>query len=318
MAAHRHTRTNGPLVGEYLQSWLAGRAAIRASTAASYRAHIERYLIPLLGEELLAGLRPEHLQRAHHQLLAEGMTPATLTRVHATLSAALNTAHRQGLLTSNPLAGVELPRVDRMEPTIWTLEEARTFLQAIRGDEFEALWRLALVTGMRRGELLGLAWADVDLDGWQIRVRTTRITVGATTLEGPPKSRSGRRALHLDWPTVRLLKDLLAQGEPLSGHVFVDANAEPLLPGWVSRRFTQLITEVGLPRIRFHDLRHTSATLGLAAGETLKAVSRRLGHSDIGITANTYAQVPDTTAARDARRLAAGLDTPGHTRRGAA
>jgi integrase len=162
IAAHRHTRTNGPLVGEYLQSWLAGRAAIRASTATSYRAHIEKHLMPLLGDELLAALRPGHIQRAHHQLLADGMTPATLTRVHATLSAALNTASRQGLLTGNPLAGVELPRVDRMEPTIWTLEEARTFLKAIRGDEFEALWRLALVTGIRRGELLGLAWDDVD------------------------------------------------------------------------------------------------------------------------------------------------------------
>jgi integrase len=238
------------------------------------------------------------------------MTPATLARVHATLSAALNTAHRQGLLIGHPLAGVELPRVDRVEPSIWTLDEARAFLRAIRRDEFEALWRLALVTGMRRGELLGLAWGDVDLDGWQIRVRTTRITVGATTLEGPPKSRAGRRALHLDWPTVRLLRNLNAEGEPLSGHVFVDANADPLQPGWVSRRFTQLVTDAGLPRIRFHDLRHTSATLGLAAGESLKAVSKRLGHSDIAITANTYAQVPDASAARDARRLADHLDKP--------
>jgi len=197
-----------------------------------------------------------------------------------------------------------------VEPTIWTLDEARTFLQSIRGDELEALWRLALVTGMRRGELLGLSWDDVDLDSWRIRVRTTRISVGATTLEGPPKSQSGRRALHMDWPTVRLLKDVQAEGEPLSGHVFVDANAEPLLPGWVSRRFTQIVTDAGLRRIRFHDLRHTSATLGLAAGESLKAVSRRLGHSDITITANTYAQIPDATSARDARRLATRLDQP--------
>jgi integrase len=94
------------------------------------------------------------------------------------------------------------------------------------------------------------------------------------------------------------------------GTVFVDANAEPLLPGWVSRRFTQLEVDAGLPRIRFHDLRHTSATLGLASGESLKAVSKRLGQSDIAITASTHAQVPDATAARDARRLADHLDTP--------
>ena len=180
------------------------------------------------------------------------------------------------------------------------------------------VWRLALVTGMRRGELLGLHWDDVDLDCWQLRVRTTRITVGASTLEGPPKSRAGRRTVFLDWPTVRLLRHLRGEGEPLSGHVFVDGNANPLQPGSVSRRFLQITESAGLPRIRFHDLRHTSATLGLASGESLKAVSRRLGHSDIAITANTYAQVPDGTAARDAERLAAGLDNPAHTGQGAA
>jgi integrase len=247
----------------------------------------------------------------HHRLLAAGMRPATLHRVHATLSTALTTARARGQLGHNPLAGVQLPRVDRPEPSVWTLSQAQAFLAAIRADELEVLWRLALLTGMRRGELLGLRWDDVDLDGWQIRVRTTRITIGATTIEGPPKSRAGRRAIHLDWPTVRLLQRLRAHGVPLSGHVFVDHDGNPLRPGWVSRRFTQLVAAAGLPRIRFHDLRHTSASLGLACGESLKAVSQRLGHSDIATTGNLYLQVPDAAAARHVRRLAEALDRPG-------
>jgi integrase len=119
------------------------------------------------------------------------MTPATLARVHATLSAALNTAGRQSLLDGHPLAGVELPRVDRVEPAIWTLEQARRFLGAVRGDELEGLWRLALVTGMRRGELLGLRWDDVDTDRLDAdrtyrRTLVTAVTALATTLVPHP------------------------------------------------------------------------------------------------------------------------------------
>lgn len=312
-AAQRRTRTAGPTVGEYLTAWLAGRAALRPSTAASYRGHIQRYLIPQLGDLPLAELAPEDVERMHHRLLAAGMSPATLHRVHATLSAALNTAAARGQLGASPLAGVQLPRVESREPTVWTLSQAQAFLVAVRGDELEVLWRLALLSGMRRGELLGLRWDDVDLDCWQLRVRTTRITVGATTLEGPPKSRAGRRTVHLDWPTTRLLTRMRADGVPFTGHVFVDHHDQPLRPGWASRRFTQIVAEAGLPRIRFHDLRHTSASLGLACGEPLKAVSARLGHSDIAVTGNLYTQVPDATAARHARRLAEALDRPGDT-----
>lgn len=305
MAAKRQAQRDSPLVEDYLRDWLSGRVALRASTTASYRAHIEHHLIPALGDVTLAQLRPETIQRLHHQLLAQGMTPATLARVHATLSAALNTAHRRGLLLGDPLAGVELPRTQPPDRIVWTLDHARAFLVAVTGDDLEALWRLALLTGMRRGELLGLRWADLDLDAGRLRVVNTRITIGATIVEGPPKTRASHRTLSLDARTTNLLRD---RQDP-SGHVFTDAEGNPLAPGWVSRRFTEICTNAGLPRIRFHDVRHTSATLGLATGESLKAVSTRLGHADISVTANTYLQVPDHIARRDATRLADLLDT---------
>ncbi len=298
------------LTGDYLQSWLDGRLALRPSTAASYRSHIDRYLTPLIGSIPLAELQPEDVQRLHHQLLAQGMTPATLARVHATLSAALHTAERRNLLTADPLAGVELPRADHPDQQVWTLRQARTFLAAVRGDALEGLWRLALITGMRRGELLALRWADLDLDRGLLTVRSNRVAVGGTIIEGRPKSRAGRRTLHLDPHTTRTLRhhQNTADHNP-TGHVFTGHTGQPLTPWWVSRRFTQLVEQAGLPPIRLHDLRHTSATLGLAHGESLKAVSTRLGHSDITITANTYTAVPDDIAHQDAARLAHRLDT---------
>jgi integrase len=318
-AARRRARTGGPTVGEYLTEWLAGRVALRPSTLASYRAHIERHLIPQLGDLPLEEVSPQHVEQLHARLLAGGVTPATLARVHATLSTALTTARARGQLSHDPLAGVQLPRVERPEPTVWTLAQAQVFLAHVRGEPHEALWRLALLTGMRRGELVGLRWDDVDLPGWQLRVRTTRTVVGADTVEGPPKSRAGRRTVHLDWPTVRALHAVREHGESLTGRVFVDLlTGLPLHPAWVSRRFGELVDRAGLPRIRFHDLRHTSATLGLACGESLKAVSVRLGHADIAITGNLYAQVPDPLAARDARRLAAALDEQHDSGAGAA
>jgi integrase len=243
----------------------------------------------------------------YHGLLADGMTPATLARVHATLSAALNTAIRRGL-TGNPLIGVELPRANRPETVVWTQPQARHFLAVIRGDELEVLWRLALITGMRRGELLALRWADIDLDRGQLRVRANRIALGGNVIEGSPKTRSGRRSLYVDPQSTRLLRQAHASRGCPDGHVFTSPTGEPLSPSWVSRRFGRIVERAVLPAIRFHDLRHTSATLGLANGESLKAVSQRLGHADINVTARVYTQVPDEAAKRAALRLADVLD----------
>lgn len=297
--------------GAFLCRWLEGRLSLRPSTLASYRTHIERHLIPAIGHVPLRELRPETIQRAYHQLLADGMTPATLGRVHATLSAALNNAARQNLLSCDPLADVELPTPSRAEPLVWTLAQACQFLVHVRGAPLEGLWRLALITGMRRGELCALKWTDIDLDRGQLRVRANRVAVGGLVVEGHPKSRAGRRTLHLDPQTVRVLRTLRAVYVSPSGHVFTDEAGQPLTPWGVSRRFTRTVEEAGLPKVRMHDLRHVSATIGLALGESLKAVSTRLGHSDIATTANIYGHVPDETARRDTLRLADHLDGDG-------
>ena len=322
----RAAEVGGPTVAEFLTGWLAGRGDLRASTVASYCGHVTNYLVPLLGNELLRLLTAADVQALHQQLSAAGVSTASARRIHATLSSALTAAAEDGLLPVNPAQRVHLPRADRYRPVVWTAEQAGRFLAATSRDDLAGLWRLALLLGLRRGELLGLRWHDVDAGAGTLTVHATRVAVGAQVVEGPPKSARGRRVLPLDAATLGVLSqhrhaqiELAPQTWSLGRHVFTDEHGQPLAPRWVSRRFADLIERTGLPPIRFHDLRHTSATLGLAAGESLKEVSQRLGHSSIVVTADTYLTPPDTLARASTDRLAGVLDKAWQPpRRGAA
>jgi integrase len=299
-------------MSEYLTEWLDGQVFLRPSTRASYRAHLDRYLIPALGETGLTEMTVQQVERLAHQLSAAGLAAGTVQRVLATLRSAMAHAVRMGLLDKNPTTGVRVPHSVARPIHTWTPDEAATFLDHLGDDGMGVLFRVALVTGMRRGEVLGLRWTHVSLTGGFLFVQVSRIAVGGLVIEGPPKSRAGTRTVFLDPQTVGTLRLLKTSQESHchlpDGLLFIDEHGQPLSPWWVSRQFQHLIADAGLPRIRFHDLRHTSATLGLASGESLKEVSSRLGHSDIGITANVYADVlPETARASAVRR--AGLMT---------
>lgn len=305
----------GPTVAQYLRAWLGRQGHLRASTRASYRGHIDTYLVQHLGQVALTQLGAVDVQGLHAALSAAGVSTELGRRIHATLSSALSAAVREGLIASNPATQVRLPRGHRRRATVWTAEQAGHFLACTRRDDLAALWRMALVCGLRRGELLGLRWRDLEMGSGTLTVHTTRVAVGAQVVEGPPKSRRSRRVLPLDATTLGMLSQhrhrqigQTPASWSLGQHLFTDAYGDPLSPGWVSRRFTELIETAGLPRIRFHDLRHTSATLGLAAGESLKEVSARLGHSSIVVTADTYLTPPDHLARESTQRLASTLD----------
>jgi integrase len=315
LASQRQAQeVGGPTVAGYLTGWLATRGDLRASTVASYCGHVSNYLIPLLGDQLLRTLSPADVQALHQQLAAAGVSTELARRIHATLSSALTAAVDQGLLPDNPAQRIRLPKKGRYQASVWSAEQAAKFLAATRYDPHAALWRMALVLGLRRGELLGLRWTDVNASAGTVTVQTTRVAVGAQVVEGPPKSSRSRRVLPLDATTAGMLAQLrhtqIQQhvGWSLGRHVFVDAHGQPIKPGHLSREFTDLVTRLGLPQIRFHDLRHTSATLGLAGGESLKEVSARLGHSSIVVTADTYLSPPDTLARAATVRLAGMLD----------
>ena len=306
-------------VSQYLPQWLDSQQQLRPSTRMSYEGHIRRFLIPTLGPLALCRMTVWDITGAYQDLRSNGMSEELLKRVHATLSSALTAAVRSGLIKVNPAATLRPSTLKRFAATVWTRHEAVIFLEQTADDPLAALWRLALVTGLRRGELLGLRWRDVDLERATVSVRQTRTAVGGRVVVGPPKSRRGRRMIALDGKTVVSLAHhrrehiaaLLAEGRQLTADrlVFTPGTLdEGIYPAFLSRRIRILCDQLNLPQIRFHDLRHTSATLGLATGESLVAVSARLGHSSVTTTADLYLQIPEDSARRSVTYLASVLD----------
>ncbi len=322
-----HVDTGKVTVGAWLDEWLAGRGKIRETTRASYSSHIECHLRPHLGHVQLSALRAKHISTAYRDITSGNAArleagkratgPATIARVHATLRAALNTAVRQGAVSQNVASFVELPTSDRPPVVVWSPQHVGSFLDHLdtTADRLAPLFHLVIAAGLRRGEACALRWADVDLEGGSLRVSRSRSTIGRRVVEGAPKTKGSARTISLDSGTVAVLRghrraqaaERLAWGGAWvdTDGVFVREDGELLHPEHVSNRFAALTRAAGLPRVRFHDLRHTSATLGLASGESLKEISDRLGHSTIGITADTYVHVLPATAQESAERRAA-------------
>jgi integrase len=305
-------------VAEFLEQWLAGKRALRPSTRKSYREHVDQHLLPHLGHYRLRELRASHIDRLLDAVSSKRggqLSAGSQRRIHSTLRTALNAAVRQRLIPYNPASAVELPPVDQAPTAVWTREQVATFLAAVRDDPFYPLFHVVVVTGLRRGEAIGLRWSDLDLDHGILRVRQQVVQLGGKLHLGPPKTKAGVRAVAVDALTVQLLRThRTAQetsrelwGEAWQGGdlVFARENGALLSPELVSRRFRLLSRAAGLPVIRFHDLRHTSASLALAAGVAMKVVSDRLGHSTTAITADLYTHVVPVVAQDAADAIAA-------------
>jgi integrase len=307
-------------VAEYLSEWLAGKQSLRPSTHASYAAHVRLYLVPCLGRIRLVDLRPGDIERMYRRIDLENaerrrpVSVATKRRIHATLTSALTTAVRRGLIERSPATTVELPSVPKPKVQVWSADELASFLDLIAEDPLHLLYLLLGLRGLRRGEAVALRWQEVDLDQRLLRIEFSAVRVGQRTVVGPPKTSSGTRVVAIDSGTARRLhwhqcRQRLENhhriGTPmLSDHVFVDRHGDPLDPAYVSRHFDRLVAEHGMPKIRLHDLRHTSASIGLAAGETLLEVSKRLGHSSITVTADIYSHISPYVAQESADRVA--------------
>ena len=307
-------------VAEYLTGWLQSKQALRASTRLEYRRHIQDIFIPELSHLKLADLRAKHIVTVFQRIEDSNRTKerpisaATQKNILATLSSALNAAVKQGMIRRNPAATVELARAEKHISLVWTGDQAAAFLRETRADPLHVLYRILLLSGMRRGEAIGLQWGDLDLERGRVTIARQITAVNGEVRVGPPKSDAGRRTVALDKATLELLTAMHRRAvitypwEPDERFdtrpVFADSTGGPYSPAHVSRHFTVLVTRLGLPRIRLHDLRHTSATLALEGGESLLSVSRRLGHSSITITADTYSQVTPAGAGKAAEHLA--------------
>ena len=248
-------------------------------------------------------LSAQHMQAFYAAMLENGLAPATVKYLHVVLHAALDQAVRLNIIPRNVTDLVTPPRPSRREMQILTPEQAQTFLAAVCGRRLEALYVLALTTGMRQGELLALRWRDVDLDAARLHVSNTLHfgTKGVWRL-GSPKTAQSRRRVDLAPMAVealrahrtRQLEERLLVGPDWHDHdfVFPRGDGEPLRGMQVTHRdFQPLLERAGLPCIRFHDLRHTAATLLLLANVPAKVVSELLGHSNVGITLNLYSHV---------------------------
>ena len=307
----RKWREPDPTVGEYLRHWLYLKVALKPSTRRSYADHIERYLIPHLGHLRIRSVSPSQIASMYELFAEKGaISTTTIRRIHSTLLAALNAAHARGVLAANPARLVELPRTTPPELQVWSSVELARFLDDIRGDPLFPILTLLALSGLRRGEAVALRIRDVDLERGLVRIVRSATKVGGDVIVGDLKTRSSRRTVALDRRTEDVLRQHMARlrahghGSLPDDVLFCGPLGDVLDPSSVSRHFDRLVKRSGLPRIRLHDLRHTSASIGLEAGESLLEVSRRLGHSSITVTADVYSHVAPHVSHAAAGRVA--------------
>jgi integrase len=295
------------MTAQFLESWLhAVEHRLRQSTWNRFCEYVALHIVPSLGQVRLTKLSPQHVQQFYAQKLSEGLSSTTVRHIHAVLHRALVHAVKLGLVPRNVTDAVEAPRMRHAEIHPLSAVQARAFLAASRPERLHALYVLALATGMRQGELLALRWQDVNLTQGTLQVRASlRYQVGKGFVFEEPKTKHGRRSVALPPDAVEALQMHLARQEverqtlgPAwrnEGLVFASEVGGPIEATNMMRgSFHRVVERSGVPKIRFHDLRHTAATLLLGARVNPKVVSEMLGHSAISITLDIYAHVlPD-------------------------
>jgi integrase len=302
-------------MGEFLERWLHdyAKGACGPVTLAGYTAIIRRHVIPALGHVPLARLGPQALQRYYSGILTRevsrgggrrNVTTTTANAHHRLLRTALGHAVRWGVMARNPAAMTNPPRPQRRKVTVWDAEQVRLFLgEAKRTSRYCGLYLMAIMTGMRQGELLGLRWQDVDLLAKTVTIRQTFYRLGARVLFKTPKTAGSERTVRLSEAVVQALEQVRAdqrEAQQMLGDayvrsldlVFAQPNGQPIHGHNLTQRdFRRIIKRAGLPAIRFHDLRHAHASYLALANVPLKVAQERLGHSTPTFTARVYQHV---------------------------
>ena len=295
----------------YLTEWLKGLTSgrrVKAKTVQSYAECVAR-LRPELGPIRLQALRPIDIERTYAGLLStggregKGLHPRTVLHTHRVLHKALADAERLGLVARNVAQRVALPSMPALTSVdnVWTADELRRFLESASSEPLYAAFVLAATTGMRRGEVAALRWIDIDVDAGILRVEESVIPVGGELVFSAPKTKKGIRQVSLDSGTMAVLRAhrtrqaerRLAAGPAWieTGRVFTREDGSHLHPDVLSKRFDAWVRKSGIPRITFHGLRHTWATMALEKGIHTKVVSERLGHANISVTLDIYSKV---------------------------
>jgi integrase len=299
-------------LGEYLEDWLENvhKDKVRVSTYVKYKKTL-KYITDDLGEIWLQKLTPEQVRRFYTRMGKKpedggrGLSSKSIHEIHGVLHLALKNAVRWGYVSRNVCDLVEPPRIVSREAAPLTLEQAQILLKSVSEHRLEVLLTMAVVTGMRRGELLALRWANVDFERKTLLVlHTVDYIPKYGYVETEPKTAAGKRLISLPaflvemlkQHRVKLLEQQLKQGSAWEDRdlVFPDLHGGYFNPGYLIRLFTRLLREAGVPHMHFHDLRHSAATILLSMGVNMKVIQELLGHSDISITLGLYSHLLPT------------------------
>jgi integrase len=281
-------------LGDFLNRYME-EVAIHRLRPRTYNRNLDlvsNHINPVLGNIRLSALRPDQVQSFYAVKLDSGLSSRTVLYIHAVLHKALNQALKWGLVTQNVTDLVDRPKPDKTTFKTWSPDEIHRFLAAVEDHRWYPLYMLAIYTGLRQGELLGIHREDIDLERGIIHVRHQVSAIrgqGLTITE--PKTEKARRPVTIPESALEVLKQHLQIIDEGPGLIFTTSTGRPISPRNILRHFKLVINEIGLPDIRFHDLRHTHATLLLAAGVHPKVVQERLGHSQISLTLDTYSHV---------------------------
>lgn len=286
-------------VSQFFKRWLEDsvRPSVRPTTHTLYRQMCRIHIVPRIGGIQLPRLRPLHVEQMLAGMEKDGKKPRLCQLAYTILHRALHDAVRGGLIPRNVCEAVTRPRAPRKAMLTLTPEQAARLLETAKGDRLGSLYVLAVTTGLRQGELLGLQWSDIDLETGRLSVRHQLCELSGRLWLDEPKTAKARRQVDLPAFAVVVLSEhrrrMLAEGHYRSdGLVFCNTEGGPIRKSGLRRRsFEPLLKKAGLPRIRFHDLRHTAATLALQEGVHPKIVQEMLGHSQISITLDTYSHV---------------------------
>ena len=286
---------------EYLENWLENvhKPTIRLSTYLNYRKLLKNYLVPGLGKIKIHRLTPQQVQAFYSQKMSQGLAPKTVNNIHGVLHKALNNAVMWNILPRNVCDAVTPPRIPRKEKNVLTKQQAHTLLEEVRAHRLEALLTLAITTGIREGELLALHWQDIHFEDGSLQVkRAVSYLKGYGYVESEPKTAKGRRMIKLPVFVVDILTRHKVQQEEQRRQVgsawietdlvFTNAQGYFYSASTLRKVFLRFLVSIGLPHMRFHDLRHSAATILLAMKVHPKIVQEILGHSQIAMTLDVY------------------------------
>jgi integrase len=296
-------------VKQYLEYWLeVRRSTVKASTYVSNRSYLNNRVIPVIGHIKLQKLTGDHIQSLYAQLLKDGLLPNTIRLIHTMLFTASKDAVKWKRMSRNPCKDATPPRQEDHTMAFLTHEQAKNLMEAASATPLECLITLAITTGMRRGEILALRWSDID---WQKMTVTVRHTVSYIRVgdkhaffETEPKTASSNRTISLPQFVIHALKShrsnqlqvRLKAGDQWNEKniVFSTKRGDFYNIATLQRQFGNLLVKAGLPHMRFHDLRHSAATILLSMGVNIKVIQELLGHSNVGITLRVYSHVLPT------------------------